>query len=220
MLPAIATQNRVDALAGKAKPKVEVVNAAEIQNALLGPPEAPRPPLHGKIHHPIAAEDWSSLPRPKLRVAEPGFRFDLFRLSLEFVSEKLAQAFASAGASPDYLPVDCTECTTEVQDKGYQTLNVTVFANPLDRDRTRPADFVDVESEGESTFVWVPGMPHPNQPAPAICWRNDFEPPAPMFRVPGTGWTLVTEELAAAITNAGLEDVAFFDLTNGSKPRP
>ncbi|MFV0625220.1 hypothetical protein ACBY01_14575 [Sphingomonas sp. ac-8] len=219
MLPAIATQNRVDSLAGKAKPKIELLNAAEIQNVLFGPPEAPRQPLHPEIHRPIAAEDWSHLPRPRLRVAEAGFRPDLFRLSLDFVSTRLSQAFASAGASPDYLPVECTACPAEVQDQGYRALNVTVFANPLDRSRTTPAYFIDVESGAGPTFVWVPGMPHPNQPAPVICWRDDFDPPAPMFRVPGTNWTLVTEELAAAVTAAGFEDVGFFDLTDSSKPR-
>ncbi len=74
--------------------------------------------------------------------------------------------------------------------------------------------FVDVDTPAGPTFVWVTEPSHPGNAQPTIAWSADFIPPAPLFQVPGTGWTLATDELADQVMRAGTDEVVFMDVTN------
>lgn len=134
-------------------------------------------------------------------------------MGLPIVSARLAEVLALGPDQAQYREADCSACAPAVRDMGYRALNLLAFANPLDRERTAPGQFVDLETPAGPTYVWVRPPVGPNTPLPSIVWREDFVPPAPVFRMPGSGWTLATEELAGRMADAGFDDVAFLDLT-------
>ena len=214
MVPAMATQNRVDGMQGATPPKAEVVNLGAIYDVLFGPPGSKREPVAEGVHLPVSARDLSAMPTPRFRIAPPKFAFDFFILGLPTVSDRLARTLALPPDAVRYIDVDCSECPPRVREMGYKVLNITTYANPLDRQRTGPGHFVDLTTPDGDTFVWVTEPSHRSATAPVIAWRDDFVAPAPLFNVPGSAWMLATEELAARVADAGFKDVAFLDVTN------
>lgn len=93
-----------------------------------------------------------------------------------------------------------------------------VFTDPLDHDRT-PGQIETVTAyDGSESAIWVrPKGPTADQPSPTFR-RADFVPPAPLLRVPRTARTLATEELAARVMDAGIEDLAFQDVEGEGVP--
>lgn len=214
MTPAMSTQRRVDDLQTARRPKAEVTNLTAIYDFLFGPPGAmPAPAVEG-VNLPVAARDLSAMPTPVLRIEPEDFAFDFFTLGLPMVSERLADALMLSPEQVQYVDVDCSACPARTRGMGYMALNVLAFANPLDRGRTGPGRFVDVDTPQGPTFAWVTEGAHPGATVPRIAWRDGFVPPAPLFRVPGSLWTLATDELADRVADAGFDDVAFLDVTN------
>lgn len=214
MYPALATQTRVDALQVAREPKAEVVNLSAVYDFLLGPSGWRSAGTTPGVDVPVAGADLSAMPTPKLRIAPKTFTYDHFVLGLPMTSRRLRDALALAPEHAQHLDVDCADCPQKAQAMDYKALNVLAFANPLDRERTGPGRFVDVDTASGPTFVWIGDEPGPNAPTPRIAWAPGFVPPAPLFRVPGTSWTLATEELADRVTRAGFLDVMFLDVTN------
>ncbi|WP_442679714.1 hypothetical protein ACSBM8_00465 [Sphingomonas sp. ASY06-1R] len=154
------------------------------------------------------------MPVPVLRVEPKSFCYDYFALGLTMTSARLRDAMSLPPENVHYIDVDCSNCPEGVQAMTYKVLEIRAFANPLDRERTGPGTFIDVETPAGPTFVWKRETSGPHAPTPRIAWREDFLAPAPLFQVPGTNWTLATEALAERVTRAGITDVMFLDVRN------
>ncbi len=213
MLPAIGTQERVDAMQRGRKPKAEVLNLSEVYDFLFGPPDAVREPKIADVFLPIVPADWSKLPALKLRITPADFAYDYFIMGLPLVSARLRTVLALEPDRVRYLDVDCFECSAAVQAMDYKVLHVLTYANPLNRELTGPCRFIDVKTPAGPTFAWVRPPINPNDPPPRIAWRADFAAPAPLFQVPNSAWTLATDELAERVMRAGFSDVAFYEHT-------
>lgn len=161
------------------------------------------------------AIDLSNAPHPKFFCSVEDFAPDILFVGELIVSSALIEAMALPEGTFQLVPVDCLACPRAMQAKEYKVLNLLVFANPMDRERSWPAIYTDVElSDGTSTFLWsAPGW-QPGMPIPRLFWREDFVAPAPLFRTPGRPWTLATDALAERVLRAGFNDVMFHDPTN------
>lgn len=212
MIPTIASQERVDKLATRKKPQVGFVNDDELHEFRHGSPGTLPEARPDGIFLPV--ENWSAMPTPRLFVRTSDFQPNYFWLGLKLVSDHLARTVALGPEQVQYIEADCSECPTSVQDMGYKAINVLACANPIDRERSGPGRFVDIETPGGPTYAYVSNRQSPFDPVDRIYWREDFVPPAPLFCVPNSGWLLATEELAERVTRAGIDDVAFLDVTN------
>jgi hypothetical protein len=163
----------------------------------------------------VAAADLVGAPTPRFACTDPTFAPDLIFEGELFASRRLRDAMALDKGVVQWLSVDCTKCPPTMQAADYQLMNLLVFANPMDRERSSPPSFYDVVlPDGDTTFVWTARPYQPGGPVPRVKWHPDFTPPAPIFRVPGLPWVLATEELADRIMRAGVDDIIFTDLQN------
>lgn len=162
----------------------------------------------------VRGVDLSSLPRPRLRCDETSFAPDLILWGELFASARLVEALALEPSSVQLIDVDCGHCPPAMKAAGYQLLNLLAFANPMDVERSEPADFFPFRNgDGGEDHVWLFEGAGLGGPTSRIVWRDGFTPPASLFRVPGRPWALATERLAADVAAGGFQDVAFYDLT-------
>lgn len=212
MSPSIAAGESLSRLVDRDPPAFAWVNRAQYADAIQtggSIPDEDGFPL-GQVR----GVDLSSLPRPRLQCTEPDFAPDLIFWGELFASGRLVEALALESASVQLIDVDCEHCPPAMQAAGYRLLNLLAFANPMDIERSEPADFFSFRNpDGGEDRVWLFDGAGPGDPAPRIVWRDAFTPPASLFRVPGSPWALATESLAASVAASGLQDVAFYDLT-------
>lgn len=171
--------------------------------------------IDGHLVGQIEGADLSKAPTPRFKATAEDFAPDLFFLGELFASKRLIETLALPQASVQLLPVDCSACPPAMRAQDYKVLNLLTFANPMDRERSWPSIYTDVElSDGTSTFLWSAEPWQPGMPVPRLFWREDFIAPAPLFRVPGKHWAMATDALAGRVIRAGFDDVMFHDLTN------
>lgn len=212
MSPSMKSLERHMRLASGEQPKFEWLNRTEYCDYLDDRPGGRDE--HGLPRPRTAGMDLSGAPMPRLRCSDRRFAPNLIFEGELFVSARLSQALALDTAAAQYLHVDCSECPPAMQGMGYRLLNPLAYANPIDRRRVHPQEFMEFDSpEDGSPPAWLPQPWQPGRPIPRILWRDGFTAPAPLFRVPG--WTeLATDVLAEHVMRAGFGDVMFLDMTN------
>lgn len=154
-------------------------------------------------------------PEPlKLRLAEPGIAPNLIDMGFRLVSAK-ARAAMQADEFLSWFPIDTSASSPEAQAQDYKLMHVKRSAVAVDAERSsgrivdRPAEFGLPARQ-----VWDPVQSGPGHPPSAFHWREDIEPPAPIFCERLTQMLLVTDDLARRIIEAGIEDIAFVDQEN------
>jgi hypothetical protein len=201
-----AVAEYVDRLCDEDPPELKFINNIDVREYVdsLGSVAG------GYRRYDVISTDLSGMPRPRLRITDPNFSVDMFNQGLDFVSARFAQFLNLNDSEVQYIEADCGQCPASVQAMGYRVLNPRAFANPMDRQRMAGV-FIDVAlPSGGSTYVWSPDPPRPGWPGPPTYWREDFVPPAPLFKIPGM-WTAVTDALADRIMRAGFQDLMFID---------
>ena len=159
-----------------------------------------------------------AMPAPAFEIADKSFRFDFFEWSIAHCASRRLRAVLNLPAGVvEYRDVDVSGSAPSVYEMGYEAMQVLAFADPFDHDRTPGRIETIRAADGRTTEAWRPAGPVPGQPS-QIFWRDDFVPPAPLFRVPGTAWTLATDELAARVMNAGITDLVFQDVEGDKAP--
>ena len=148
---------------------------------------------------------------PIIRITSPDFALDYFDWGLSCASARLRAALGDVGGCMRFRPLDVSGSSPAVVEQAYEVLEVTASADPIDETRT-PGEVIDVPGlDGKVSKEWIIGLPaHGDR----VFWREDFVPPAPMFRVKGTPWVLATDALADRVMRAGIKDVVFQDLTS------
>lgn len=211
--PSIAATEHVYRLYD-AKPRAfEVINEAEVFRFIRSQAEALDRENPSLVD--VTSLELSDMPRPRFRITDPGFANNVISMGLTYISARLARTLDLGGDAVQYVDVDCSACPAPVQAMGYKVMNLRAFGNPMDRQRM-PGEFTEVAMpDGGITHVWrYDGPRPPSAPPLPVWWRQDFVAPAPLFRVPGGGWTLATDDLAEKVMRAGFPDVAFIDVTN------
>src|SRR5262245_57765543 len=154
------------------------------------------------------------VPKPGFRVGDPAFKLDYFDAGVHCASSRLRRALGLTEAAILYRDVDLDEPPPAVLAKEYQAFQLVNFADPVDWSRT-PGIAIDVRhADGSIGKAWRLGPPDLSGPPRRIYWRDDFVPPAPLFRAIGTPWMLATDDLADRVMRAGITDLAFLDMTS------
>lgn len=217
LIPDIGTAERLFRLMDRRPQRFQVLNEAE------------RFGLHAALmeRHPdlppgaLDALWFDAAPPPVLEGTEPGFAPDYVWVNgLRLASARLLEALALGEGVLRTRPADASRCAPAMRDAGYAEFHVVPEADPFDRARTSAAVLAPFLPDGRVNPGWVPDSANsgPNAPVPVIRWRDDFVPPAPLFRVPGHGWLLTTDDLAERVGRAGIEDVAFQGVADDPPP--
>jgi hypothetical protein len=155
------------------------------------------------------------IPKPVFRFGDPAFKLDYFDAGIHCASSRLRRALGLTETAISYRDIDIDESPPAVRTNEYQAFHLINFADPVDWSRT-PGVAVDVRrADGSTGREWRLTPRHPLEPPPLrIYWRDDFVPPAPLFRATGTPWMLATDALADKVMRAGITDLAFLDITS------
>jgi hypothetical protein len=156
--------------------------------------------------------EFDGMPTPAFRIADSAFKLDYFQEArLYCASLRLRQALALTDDIIRYRDIDLVQSPPTVRAQEYQAFQVVAFADPIDWTKT-PGQFSGfVRPDGSVRRYWHLAPPNPVNPS-RIYWRDDFRPPAPLFRVVGTGWMLATDALADKVMRAGITDLTFQDM--------
>lgn len=158
---------------------------------------------------------FATMPMPVLRITAPGFDLDFMRYSIfDFVSARARAAFALGDDVIRYRATDTTQSTPDVQRQEYCAFAPVQFGNPYDPDRM-PGDVRDVrQPDGTLKREWVLDWfgKYASRPS-EVFLRDDFVPPAPLFRAAGSTTIFATDDFAEQVMRAGIDDIAFTDVT-------
>jgi hypothetical protein len=192
-------------------PGFEIVNEIAIQEYKLC--------IHGEYGDHEDAErelvQFRGMPKPVFRFADPGFKLDYFDAGMPCASLRLRRALGLTEAAICYRDIGLDESPPAARANDYQAFQLINFADPVDWSRT-PGEAADVRrADGSIGKEWrlIMSPPKPSRPLKRIYWRDDFVPPAPLFRATGTPWMLATDTLADKVVRAGITDLAFLDIT-------
>jgi hypothetical protein len=191
-------------------PQFEIVNGTAIHQHKLR--------IHDEYGDHEDAErelvQFRGMPKPVFRFADPAFKLDYFDAGMPCASSRLRRALGLTEAVISYRDIDLDESPPAVRANEYQAFQLVNFADPVDWNRTT-GEVVDVRRADGSTGKQrrlIP--PHPVGPPNRVYWRDDFVPPAPLFRATGTPWMLATDDIADKVMRAGITDLAFLDITS------
>ena len=159
-------------------------------------------------HGPLAN---AGMPTPVFRIRSPTFALDYFDWGVACMSARLRAALGDVADCVRYHPVNVDGSSPSVQEQDYRQFDVTAIADAIDRSQLpgRTLDFP--RSDGSVRQEWFLGVLKPGE---RLRWRDNFRPPAALFRVKGTSWVMATDELADRVVRAGVRDVEFQDLTS------
>ena len=159
--------------------------------------------------------EFDTMPVPVFRIVDPAFRLDYWRKGrIYLASSRLRQAFDLTDTVIRYRDIDLDQSPSAVRAQKYQAFQVVPFADPIDWSRTA-GHWLDVaRPDGSISKRWFIVPPNPVGPPNRICWRQDFTPPAQLFRAAGTQFMLATDALADRVMRAGITDLMFQDLTS------
>ena len=161
-----------------------------------------------------------AVPEPILTVTEKDFDLDyFFLLGYDFTSKRLRSALEPFRAALVYRRVDSSSCPLSVRALQYEIVHVLPTSNPFDPERM-PGRVRPVRQEdGTLRDEWIVELPDPKPGMVSeIYFRDDFVPPAPIFRAIGTQFTLATDDLAEQVMRAGITDMAFMDISGRQEP--
>lgn len=150
-----------------------------------------------------------------LELTEPGFAPDFLELGFPLVSEELRDAIGLDEPTIQWLDVDASGSTQAVIDKNYRIMRVLSAAKAVDTVRSdgETREIADASGDGVVS-IWVHATSGPHQPPSAFFWLPDFTPPTPVFYESLKQVVLFTDEVAARVIAAGIDDVIFIDLEN------
>lgn len=158
--------------------------------------------------------EFEGMPMPVYRIADAAFKLDFFwHAGLQCASLRLRRALGLTDAVIRYRDVDI-QSSPAVRAQQYQVLHVVPLGDPIDWSKTAGQTLEVRRPDGSIRKRWFLAAPNPVGPPNRIYWRDDFTPPAPLFRAVGTPWTLATERLADRVMRAGITDLVFQDVTS------
>ena len=157
---------------------------------------------------------FNGMPVPSFNIADPKFAVDYFDVGVTCVSSRLRRVLGLGDDVVRYRDIDLDGSAPEVRGRGYQAMQVVLFADPFDRERTSGGMMDVTRPDGSIQREWRLARPDPYGPPLHIQWLDGFVPPSPLFRVPDTPWTLATEALASSVMGAGITDLVFQDVTS------
>jgi hypothetical protein len=156
--------------------------------------------------------EFDTMPTPVFRIADPAFMPNYLQKGpLECISLRLRQALGLTEAVIRYRDVNLDQSPPAVRAQEYQAFQAVHFAHLIDWNRT-PGQIVG-HPRPDGSIRRQRYLAHPPD-GPRTYWRDDFTPPAPLFRVSGTPWTLATDALADRVMRAGITDLVFKDVTS------
>lgn len=158
--------------------------------------------------------EFDGMPMPVFRIADPTFRLDYFDQGIRCVSLRLREAFGLASAVVRYRDVDLDGSPPALRAQQYQAFHVVAFADLIDWNRTAGQALDVPRPDGSIRKLWRLAPPNPVGSSRRIYWRDNFTPPAPLFRVAGTSWTVATDSLADRVMRAGITDLVLQDVTS------
>ena len=187
-------------------PGFEFINRSEVHASRMDLAEWQHA-QHGDAEvEPLA---FNGVPAPSFRIADRRFALDYFDIGVTCASSRLRRVLNLGGDVARYRDVDLGGAPPEVRARGYQAMQIVPFANPFDREKTSGSLAETQQPGGSTRREWQLARPDPHGPPLHVHRRNDFIPPSPMFRVPGTPWTLATNALAKAVMDVGITDLVF-----------
>jgi hypothetical protein len=152
------------------------------------------------------------MPKPVFRVGDPAFKLDYFDAGIHCASQRLRRALDLSDAVILYRDIDLDASPPAALANEYQAFQLVHFADPVDWSRTAGMAIDVRRADGSIGKEWRLGPPDLSGPPRRIYWRDDFVPPAPLFRANGTPWMLATDDLADKVMRAGITDLAFLDM--------
>jgi hypothetical protein len=159
--------------------------------------------------------EFEGMTMPVYRIADAAFRLDFFwHLGLQCASLRLRQALGLTDAVVRYRDIGVQEAPPAVRAQRYQALHVVPIGDPIDWSRTAGQSLEVPQPDGSTRERWFIRPPNPVEPPNRIYWRDDFTPPAPLFRAVGTAAILATDALADRVMRAGITDLVFQDVTS------
>jgi hypothetical protein len=154
------------------------------------------------------------MPKPVFRFADPAFKLDYFDAGMPCASLQLRRVLGLTEAAISYRDIDLDGSPPEVHANEYQAFQLVNFADPVDWSKTS-GEAIDVRcADGSVARQWRLIPPNPVGPPNRVYWRDDFVPPAPLFRATGTPWMLATDDIAEKVMRVGITDLAFLDITS------
>jgi hypothetical protein len=158
--------------------------------------------------------EFNSMPVPVFKIVDPTFGFDYFNGGLPCASLRLREVFNLTDDVIRYRDVDLDGSPPGLRALRYQVYHVAAYADPVDWTKTAGQALELPRPDGSTRKIWCLAPPDPAGPPQRVYWRDDFLPPAPLFRALGTPWTLAIEALADRVMRAGITDLAFYDITS------
>jgi hypothetical protein len=156
--------------------------------------------------------EFDAMPTPVFRIADPAFRPDYLEKSkIQCASLRLRQALDLTEAVIRYRDVNLDQSPPTVHAQEYQAFHVVHFADLIDWNRT-PGQVLE-HRRPDGSIRRQRYLAHPLD-GQRTYWRDDFTPPAPLFRVFGTSWTLATDALADRVMRAGITDLVFVGIAS------
>jgi hypothetical protein len=157
--------------------------------------------------------EFDAMPVPIFRIADSAFKLDYFGKSkIECASLHLRQALDLTKGVIRYRDIDTDQSPPAVRAQEYQAFQVVPVADPIDWSRT-PGQLLEYQrADGSIRKQWILAIPNPVDGSPRVHWREDFVPPAPLFRVFRTHFVLATDALAERVMRAGITDLVFQDI--------
>jgi hypothetical protein len=156
--------------------------------------------------------EFDTMPTPVFRIADPAFMPNYFQKGrIECMALRLRQALGLTEAVIRYHDVNLDQSPPAVRAQEYQAFQAVHFADLIDWNRT-PGHIVGYPRP-DGSIRGQRYLAHPLD-GQRTYWRDDFAPPAPLFRAFGPPWMLVTGVLADRVMRAGITDLVFKDITS------
>lgn len=208
MSPCIATMVQTDKLERRRPPRFALVNSDAIHTT--GHAVFNGIPILGN-------QDWdepyfNALPTPHLVITHGQFAPDYLWPGIHLASARLRAAFDLGPDAIQYRNVDTTGSTDRVRAADYRMFRVVQRADPVDMRRMYGHE-PDRDEHGNPTIAWITSITGPHATPRPTVWRDDFVPPAPLFR-DWHGRFIATDALADRVMRAGILDVMFQDVTS------
>lgn len=191
-------------------PRFELVNLdaihehrRRVDNEYLGDNEAERAML-----------EFSGMPVPVFRITDSAFALDYFSAGIPCASLRLREALDLTDSVIRYRDIDLDGSPPALRAHHYQMFHTVTYADPIDWDRTPAQSLAFTRPDGSIRRMRLLPPPNPAEPSARIYWRTDFVPPAPLFHVAGTAWTMATDALAERVMRARITDVMFQDIAS------
>lgn len=149
------------------------------------------------------------VPPPQLLIRDETFAQEFVAQGGPFCSAWLRELFDLDPSTVQYLPVDCSACPPAVRSKDYMFIHVLAYRSVIDLEKSKP---------------WRVNLDESGRPGPEriiaveeIVFKDRCESDVPLFRDPHDQRWFATDAFAEKVLRAGIEDIAFIDVTAGQQ---